>query len=166
MVGYFGPSLIGNGGDQVISDDEWNTIQATCASNVESLSNQEVTIMQCFGVTGSLLLSLCTMLKIVWLGVQRQHQDSKLVQRICKYQPSIGPKFTVAFLVLVPVFAISQIWTILRLRHFQASIAMNTGNQALDYQWSFGQIAAMSVFLPVLVECCFRYAKENEDTEE
>ncbi|KAL8685703.1 MAG: hypothetical protein Q9224_005711, partial [Gallowayella concinna] len=48
MLGYFGPSLIGNGEGQVISDDEWSTIQATCTSNVESISDQELTAMQFF----------------------------------------------------------------------------------------------------------------------
>lgn len=157
MVGYFGPSLIGNGEGQVISDEEWNTVLASCTRDIKHISNQELIAMQFFGVAGSLFLSLCTLLKVVWLGLQRQHEHSKLVQRIGRYQPLIEPKSIILFLVLLPVFAISQIWTILRLRYFQAGISKITGNEYFDYQWSFGQIAAVTVFVPVLVECCFRW---------
>ncbi|KAI4219935.1 MAG: hypothetical protein L6R36_007977 [Xanthoria steineri] len=104
MIGYFGPSLIGDGEGQVISDDEWSIIQAVCTANVEAISDREHVAMQFFGVA---------------------------------------------------VLAISQIWTILRLRQFQEGISRNTGNENLDSQWTFGQIASITVFAPVAVECAF-----------
>ncbi|KAL8849801.1 MAG: hypothetical protein Q9221_005217 [Calogaya cf. arnoldii] len=158
MVGYFGPSLIGNGEGQLISDDEWNIIQTVCTANVENISDRELVAMQLFGVAGSLFVSVCTLMKVIWLGLHRQHEDSRLVQRIQRYRISIGPKLTILFLVLLRIFAVSQIWTILRLRQFQEGIARNTGNGYLDSQWTFGQIASITVFAPVAVACAFRWA--------
>ncbi|KAL8726924.1 MAG: hypothetical protein Q9166_006413 [cf. Caloplaca sp. 2 TL-2023] len=157
MVGYFGPSLIGNGEGQVISDDEWNIIQAACTSSVRDISNRELVAMQFFGVAGSLFLSICALTRVIWLGLQKQHEDSGFVQWVHKHRISIGPRFSILFLVLLPILGISQIWTILRLRQFQAGVSRNTGNENSDGQFTFGQIAAITVFLPVLVECCFRW---------
>ncbi|KAI4255150.1 MAG: hypothetical protein L6R42_006892 [Xanthoria sp. 1 TBL-2021] len=157
MIGYFGPSLIGNGEGQAISNDDWNIIQLVCTANVEDISNRELITMQFFGVTGSLFVSICTLSKFIWLGLHRQHEDSKFVQRIQRYRISIGPKLTTLFLVLLPIFAISQIWTILRLRQYQEGISRNTGNEDIDSQWTFGQIASITVFAPVAVECAFRW---------
>lgn len=155
MVGYFGPSLIGNGPHKVISDDDWNLIEAVCTANVKDISSQELVAMQFFGLAGSLFVCICALLKIIWLGMQRQHDDSRLVHRIRKYRVGVGPKISILFLTLLPIFAISQIWTILRLRRFQADIAKDTENLNSDNEWAFGQIAAVTVFAPVLVECCF-----------
>ncbi|KAL9003557.1 MAG: hypothetical protein Q9188_003578 [Gyalolechia gomerana] len=58
MVGYIEPSLIGNGTQQVILDDEWYVIEATCTANVKNISNQELDAMKIFGVAGSLRLHL------------------------------------------------------------------------------------------------------------
>ncbi|KAL8771717.1 MAG: hypothetical protein Q9209_002908 [Squamulea sp. 1 TL-2023] len=157
MVGYFGPSLIGNGEGQVISDDEWDVIQAACTSNVEDVSKRELIAMHFFGVAGSLFVSICAISKVIWFGLQRQHENSKAVQWIRRHHISIGPKITVLFLMLLPTFAISQIWTIWRLRRFQEGVSRNTGNESLDNLWTFGQIASITVFVPVLVECAFRW---------
>ncbi|KAL8912958.1 MAG: hypothetical protein Q9171_002157 [Xanthocarpia ochracea] len=158
MVGYFGPSLIGNGEGKVILNQDWNIIQASCTSNVENVSSRELIAMQIFGVAGSLFVSIWTLLKVIWLGLQRQHEDSRFVQWIRRRQISIGSKLAIIFLVLLPVLAISQIWTIMRLRRFQEGISRNTGNKNLDSQWTFGQIASIAVFAPVLVECWFWWA--------
>ncbi len=155
MIGYFGPSLIGDGEGQAISDDDWNIIQAVCTANVEAISDRELVAMQFFGVAGSLFVSICTLFKVIWLGLHRQHRDSRFVQKIQKYRVSIGPKLTMIFLMLLPLLAISQIWTILRLRQFQQGISRNTGNENFDSQWTFGQIASITVFAPVAVECAF-----------
>ncbi|KAL8952015.1 MAG: hypothetical protein Q9222_002034 [Ikaeria aurantiellina] len=165
MVGYFGPSLIGNGPDQVISDSDWMTIQALCTGNVRDVSNRELIAMQFFGVAGSLYVCICALLKVMWLGLQRQHEDSKLVKLLHKHRIAVGPKMSILFLVLSPLIAISQIWTILRLRQFQAGISSNTGNMNYDNEWTFGQIAAITVFVPVLVECWFRWTKAEVLTE-
>lgn len=161
MVGYFGPSLIGNGQHQVISDEDWNVIQAMCTANVENISSHELVAMQFFGVAGSLFVCICALLKIVWLALQRQHEDLKLVEWVRTHRVTVGPKISITFLILLPIFAISQIWTIFRLRRFQRDISINTGNTDVDNEWTFGQVAAVTVFAPVLIECWFRWTTRN-----
>lgn len=158
MVGYFGPSLIGDGPHQAITDDDWNTISTMCTADVEGISSQELVAMQFFGVGGSLFVCICALLKVTLLGLHRQHEDSKAVQWIRKRRGSVGPRISVLFLVLLPIFAISQFWTIVRLRRFQYDISYNTGNTNSDSDWTFGQIAAITVFFPVAVECWFRWS--------
>lgn len=160
MIGHFGPSLIGDGAGQAISGNDWSIIQAICTANVENISDQQLVAMRFFGVAGSLFVSICTLLKVIWLGLHRQHGDSGFVRRTQKYQIIIGPKLTILFLVFLPTFAVSQIWTILRLRRFQQGISRNTGNENFDSQWTFGQIASITVFAPVAIGCAFRWADE------
>ncbi|KAL8688388.1 MAG: hypothetical protein Q9218_005688 [Villophora microphyllina] len=165
MVGYFGPSLVGNGSHQAISDSEWNIIEASCTAGVKSISKQELGAQQFFGVAGSLFIFLCSLTKIIWLGMQRQHADSKLVRRIRRYRDLVGADMSLPFLVFLPIFAISQVWTILRLRQFQSGIAQNAGNVDYDSQWTFGQIAAITVFMPVVVECWFSWTNSKDSLE-
>ena len=160
MMCYFGPTLIGNGVAQVISDRDWNVIQASCTANVKSISAREKKAIELFGVLGSLLLSICTLSKIIWLGAQRQHKDSKFVQRLRKCPPIQNAKLLIMLSIVLPIFAVSQIWTILRLRHFQKQISKNTGNVDSDDQWTFGQIIAVTVFIPVVVECWFSWQQD------
>ena len=160
MIGHFGPSLIGDGEDQAISENDWSIIQAICTSSVGNISDQQLVAMRFFGVAGSLFVSVCTLLKVTWLGLHRQHGDSEFVRRIQKYRIIIGPKLTILFLFFLPTFAVTQIWTILTLRRFQQGISRNTGNENLDSQWTFGQIASITVFAPVAIDCAFRWANE------
>jgi len=57
----------------------------------------------------------------------------------------------------IPITATSQLWTILRLRGFQEQVSQASRNQDTDGQWTFGQIAAMTIFVPVLVESWFAW---------
>lgn len=157
MMDYFGPTLIGDGPNKAISDEDWNTIEATCTANIESTSTQEIRAMEFFGVAGSLVLSICTLLKIIWLGAQRQHKDSRFVQMLRKRRPIQNSKLFIIFFTIPPILAISQIWTILRLRQVQAQISKNTGNVDSDSEWTFGQVVGVTLFVPVVIECWFSW---------
>ncbi|KAL8691746.1 MAG: hypothetical protein Q9218_003095 [Villophora microphyllina] len=163
MVDYFGPSLIGNGPHRVISDDNWSIISNMCTSNVTAVSPEEAFAMQILGVSGSLFVCICVLLKIIWLAMQKQHMDSWLVRWIRSYGLTAGPRLCIAIFVLLPAFAVGQIWTIFRLRRFQADIAKNAGNLDIDNEWSFGQVAGVTVFAPVLIECWFYWSTWNQE---
>ncbi|KAL8732563.1 MAG: hypothetical protein Q9181_003905 [Wetmoreana brouardii] len=108
MVGYFGPSLIGNGPGQVISYDDWNIVQESCIGDVKDVSAKELVAQQVFGVAGSLFISICALAKIIWLGLQRQHKGSRLVQWAHVHQTSMEPKLSILLFIVLPGFAISQ----------------------------------------------------------
>ena len=159
MMETFGPSAIG-GKSEVISTNEWNVIEAACTTNVEVLSNNETIAMDFFSVTGSVVVCLLVLSKIIWLAVQRHNQESWLVQRVhrlLRKNSSQQSRLPIVLFIAIPIIAASQLWTVFRLRRFQNQIARNAGNADSDSQWTFGQIVAVTVFVPVIVECCFAW---------
>lgn len=162
MMETFGPSMIG-GNNAVISTSEWNSIQAVCLVDVNSITKMEMTAMDFFALAGSLLVCLPALTKIVWLAIQRRHGDSRLVDYVQKYllrRKGQKSRLLMALFIAIPVIAVSQLWTILRLRGFQQQVSQGSGNQDSDGQWTFGQIAAVTIFVPVLVECWFAWLYE------
>lgn len=63
-------------------------------------------------------------------------------------------------LIVIPIVAISQLWTVFRYRSLQQQVSQATGNQNVDSQWTFGQVAAVTIFAPVVVECWFAWLYE------
>lgn len=158
MMEIFGPSMIGN--EAIISTSEWNSIQAVCLADVNSITEKETIAMDFFAAAGSLLVCLPTVTKIVWLAIQRHHGDSRLVLYVRKHQLKRKDQYDwllMAPFIGIPITATSQLWTILRLRGFQEQVSQASRNQDTDRQWTFGQIAAMTIFVPVLVESWFAW---------
>ncbi len=158
MMETFGPSMIG-GSSKVISISEWDVIQSMCVASVDPITSQEIVAMEVFGVAGSLFVCLLGLTKIIWLAIKRHHGQSQFVQyvhsRNSKWRHTT--QLALVLFVLVPIIAVSQLWTIFRLRRFQEQISANSGNMDSDTQWTFGQIVAVTIFLPVLVECWFTW---------
>ena len=153
----FGPNAIGT---SIISTDEWNMIAATCTAGVDAVSNQETLAMDFFSLAGSIFVCLMALTKIIWLALQRHHPDSFFVQRVRKlrsYDSRQLSRLPMVLFVALLIIAISQLWTIFRLKSFQEQIAHNARNDDTDSQWTFGQIAAVTIFVPVGVECCFAW---------
>ena len=161
MMETFGQSAINN--HQIISANEWNSIEASCTAGVDTVSDQELLAMNIFSVAGSVFVGLMTLTKIIWLALQRHHEDSRLVRRVhgVWFQNRIRlRRLPLALFVAIPIIAASQLWIVFRLRGFQKQVARNAGNYDSDGQWTFGQIAAVTIFVPVAVECCFAWLYE------
>ena len=160
MMETFGPSAINN--SQIISANEWNSIEASCTAGVDPVSNQELLAMNIFSVAGSIFVCLVTVTKIAWLASQRHHGDSRLVRRVRGFwsrnrSTRLRRLPIVLLFVAIPIIAVSQLWIVFRLRNFQRRVARKAGNEDDDGQWTFGQIAAVTIFVPVAVECCFAW---------
>ncbi|MCJ1270355.1 hypothetical protein MMC22_010251 [Lobaria immixta] len=138
----------------------WDIVQTMCIGDVRQPTNGETLATDIFGVMGSSFVSLCVVIKLIFHALQRQHPGSTLLkfirQRCLKVGTQDFPLSSTLFLIL-PVIGITQIWTILRLRQFQQQISNASENLDLDCQWTFGQVAATTIFVPVLVECCFTW---------
>ncbi len=138
----------------------WKLIETACNASVDAVSDREILAMDIFSVLGSVFVCLVALTKIIWLALQRQHKDSRLVRGVRglwskrRSQVSLLP---IVLFVAIPIIAISQLWTVFRLRSFQQQMAQNAGNDDPDGQWTFGQIAAVTIFVPVAVECCFAW---------
>ena len=159
MIETFGPSMIG-GNDKVISTNDWDTIAEVCIAGVDQITSQETTAMNIFSVVGSLFICLLTVVKIIWLAIRRQHGKSRVVRYVQDRWlriASVNQYLSIALFLAVPTLAISQLWTAFRLRSYQKEISQVSGNQDSDGQWTFGQIAAVTIFVPVMVECWFSW---------
>ena len=158
MMETFGPSIIG-GNSNIISTSEWDIIQSMCLANVVPITSKEVVAIDVFSVAGSLFVCSLGLTKVIWLALKKHHGRSHFVQyfhnQCSKWRDSI--QLALALFVSVPIIAVSQLWTIFRLRRFQEQVSANSGNLDLDTQWTFGQIVAVTIFLPVLVECWFTW---------
>ena len=159
MMETFGPNMIG-GSNPIISTAEWDVIQAVCVANIPPVTSKEIIAMDVFGVVGSLFVCLLGLAKVVWLAIQRQHMDSRLFgyirERWLKGR-SLESLSSVTLLIAIPIIAVSQLWTVFRLRTFQEQVSQASGNQDIDGQWTFGQIVAVTIFVPVLVEFWFTW---------
>ena len=159
MIETFGASMIG-GNNKVISTNDWNTISEVCIGNVNQITSQEILAMNFFSVVGSLFICLLAAAKIIWPAITRQHGKSRIVRyfqdRWLKI-PSVQHWALIALFMAVPTLAISQLWTASRLRSYQKQISQVSGNQDSDGQWTFGQVAAVTIFVPVVVECWFAW---------
>ncbi|KAL2039666.1 hypothetical protein N7G274_007525 [Stereocaulon virgatum] len=159
MMETFGPNMIG-GSNAIISTAEWDVIQAVCIANVPPVTGKEIIVMDVFSVVGSLFVCLLGLAKVVWLAIQRQHVDSRLFRYIRERRlngRSFESRSSITLFIAIPIIAVSQLWTVFRLRTFQEQVSQTSGNQDTDGQWTFGQIVAVTIFVPVLVECWFTW---------
>ena len=162
MMETLGPSMIG-GDNSTISNSDWDSVAAVCISNIHSISDSEILAMKVFSVAGSLFVCIPALLKIIWLAINRQHEQSRMVQYIRKEAAalsSLRSNFLIVLFIMIPAIAISQLWTIFRLRNFQKQISQASHNTDIDGEWTFGQIAAVTIYVPVLVECFFAWLYE------
>ena len=163
MIETFGPSKIG-GNESVISNDDWAIISETCLAGVKAIGGGESTAMDGFSIAGSLFVFVLAVTKIIWLALERQHPKSVIVGNIrARYSQSakVENHMLAGLLVIIPILTISQLWTAFRWRSFQAQVSSASGNQDTDNLWTFGQIAAMTIFLPVLIEIWLAWSQKT-----
>ena len=162
MLETLEPSMIG-GYHSVISTQDWETIVTICTGSVDQVTQRETTAMQIFGTAGSVFVCIMTIVKISWLALNRQCQGSRLLRSFKKFwmtRTILRPKFPMVLFIVIPLLAITQMWTIFRLRDFQTQVSQASGNNDLDSEWTFGQVAAVTIFVPVVVECWFSWLYE------
>ncbi|KAH0238328.1 hypothetical protein KCV06_g275, partial [Aureobasidium melanogenum] len=102
--------------------------------------------------------------KIVMAGLRR-HYDHRLQQHH-KLASKVQKRLRVVkqiLIVCVPFLSIGLIWSYFRLQSFQTHITSALGMENLDSEWGFGQVVAVIVFLPALVEALFSLPNPAED---
>ncbi len=65
--------------------------------------------------------------------------------------------------IAVPLLTIPQLWGVLRLRGIQKGLADATSNVYVDNQWTFGQVVAVMIFVPVFTEVGYLWMKERRE---
>ncbi|OCL10665.1 hypothetical protein AOQ84DRAFT_387352 [Glonium stellatum] len=161
MVGAFGKSEIGNGSGQVISTVDWGTIEDVCYARTAPLLPSQETAMTVFGIGSWLFMSVIVIYKIFVLAILKQHSKSRLSHRLrnkhvlVDSSSKLAGRLWMALCIVAPLLSVSQMWTFFRLQKLQTQMTDATGGVYLDKQWTFGQIVAVIVFMPVLTEALF-----------
>jgi len=155
MLVMFGPSQIGSGTGAVISDSDFSIIENICWAGISRHSTTEEKAMSFFRVGTFLLLAVITMGKIIILAIEKHFSDSyptlqESFQRIAEVS-----RIRETLLFLLPLLFVAQFWTYLRLQTEQLEMSRATGNLDGDLDWSFGQVVAVIVFMPVAVDMLF-----------
>jgi hypothetical protein len=172
MISYFGPSQVGvSKPGAVISPTEAANIQQLCWTDGSNLSRQETVAFDVFAIGGSLFLSIVVVGTLVWMLLIRRRPD--MVERwrhsgifTVDILNTMSAKAARLFMVFnIVLWAVPQLWAILRFREMQQALAASIRSSDQDNSWSFGQIVAVVIFLPVLVELVYVYMNGSPDME-
>jgi hypothetical protein len=165
MNSVFGPSKIG----PVISHEQFAAIEKICYQGVRVVSDAEDRFMTAVAIIAFIPLSLLACGRVVVLGVRKHHAQSRIYLRVAMALQSerVARRFRQALVLslgLIPLLACGLLWTVVRDQNFQKEMTAAAGNDFADGQWTFGQVVAVTVFVPVLVEawCLFGEQREQE----
>lgn len=167
MIESFGPSVVGDKPTDALTTEEWNILQNICLSGTSPPSDAEYRLMNAIGVLSSLLTFLFAITKIAMAGLRR-HYDNRLRQHH-KLIDKVQQRFRIVkqiLIVCVLLLSIGLTWSYFRLQDFQTHITSALGTENSDSEWGFGQVVAVIVFLPVIVEALFSWHDQQEESDE
>jgi hypothetical protein len=167
MIGDFAPSQVGQGagpgGSTIITTKDWATLDVLCFTGVQQLTENETMVMEAFGTAGSIILSLFILCPFLWTILQSLDLSFvKLVERkfsVLRKNWSIQSLGSRVILVLIPLLTVPEIWGVFRIRSLQEALTDTMGVEYTDNQWTFGQVVAVVIFAPVIVEVAYLSAR-------
>jgi hypothetical protein len=161
LVSIFGPSQIANTPNAAINVTNWSIIEGICLQGVHTLTKLEENARQGFLVFSWLFLYAVSIGKIVYLSYEQafDHLWASILQFYHRPGMKISPRVAWSVILVTILFflSVSQLWSYLRLQEAQKQMSAATSNADSDNQWTFGQIVAVSVFTPTLVETITAY---------
>jgi hypothetical protein len=169
MIASYGPSQIGvshPGKPQPeITAHDVRNIEILCLKGQKGLSSGEEVAFQVFALGGSLFLSLAIVGALGWAVVERSESSwltAVTEAVVAKWLPETVSKYLL--ILSVPLWGIPQLWAVLRFRSMQQALAASIRSSDYDNSWGFGQIVAVTIFLPVIVEWVFVYVRVGSDS--
>jgi hypothetical protein len=156
-----GTSEIGESSGSVISDANWAQIQDACYDGVTALSSAEGLAMSVFGIGGWLFLSILVLSNIISSivddGISELGSTRFLSYKHWTRKWTWKQRLIPAWILFVVVTALeaSQVWAYFRMQRQQIEMTQAEGISYLDEEWAFGQVVAVVVFAPVLVEAWY-----------
>ena len=154
MTQHYAAGQVGEGPGAVISDDEAANIFELCFAGVNTSGLLSGTTGEAFEIGGSLYASLLGvgLLWDAWVGIKHR------AWRVEFWQAAGRRRLAGILAVAATLFwGIPLIIAILQHRQVQASLARSLAVGTDDDRWSFGQIVAVVVFLPVLFEVLYQW---------
>lgn len=172
MNAAFGPSRIGNthhsSGQTVLTAEQFEVIEQVCFGESRPITTLEDNFMTAFVILTYVPLSLFVLGRVLWLGVEEKHPGSRLHRFLQGCRRSISERCMNWILWgcygAVPLLASGLLWSIIYTQRSQEQLTASFGGTDSDSDWTFGQIVALTVFAPVVIEG-YRTYKVSEDGE-
>ncbi|KAK5122439.1 hypothetical protein LTR85_004023 [Meristemomyces frigidus] len=171
MNAQFGPSRICH--TCAITPPEFAIVEEMCTERISTITAAEDALMTALEMLAYIPLSLLIVGRVMWLGLEKHHHDSKLYARLLAWGRNyvtrkLRFRLRIGCLMSIPLLACGLLWTILRTRRFQQQMSKMTSSGDSDAQWTFGQVVSVTVFAPVIVECwsAFQDAREQGEGSE
>lgn len=137
----------------ILTTSEWAFLDETCHKPGTKLSDQERNVSAIIFFVGSPIMLLLALYKLVSTTIKRNTKSKHFpFSMSCRKWIRI-----LLYFAVLPVIAVTQVWSILRLQKEQKAMADFIGSEYSDNTWSFGQIIAVLIWAPVIVEYLYLY---------
>ena len=158
-----GESRIGSSPNTAITFEEWSVIAGVCFEGVSTISSDERNLTTAFGILSYLLLSIVVISKILSSALEdKDHKQNWLTKCYSAFGGGIIGWYTrLGIDVVVVIALVVQFWAFFRLRQLQSVMIRAAGGSFPDGQWTFGQIVAIVVFVPVAAEVMFVWKRRS-----
>ena len=160
----------GNGPDgaTIVNSEEWAALTATCFEEIDSITAFETLIISAFELVGSLLSILSALWSVFIFFLRKssteEYRHTAMNHILVSTRGTlkrigipfiIRPIFQIALLLCPILLSVPLLWGIFRMRGVQKSLARATANLYLDNDWTFGQVVAIVLFIPVLFDMAY-----------
>ncbi|KAK5093433.1 hypothetical protein LTR70_004794 [Exophiala xenobiotica] len=158
MISTYSEGQIGSGPGKVITRSEMGQIRLLCYQGKHDLSPAGSSVVEIFSIGGSLWVACSIVLALLDQCVTTSGRSpagrrwQSLTGRLKKERS--GAAIPV---IALAVWSIPLFWALVTLRSWQKEFAASLNQQSGSDVWSFGQIIAVVVFLPVLNELLYQY---------
>ena len=150
----FSPSKIRKGAP--IDRHRLAIIEGICFENVHVPTAAEYNLTTAFVMLAYLPLSVGVVGCVLCIGIERNHPGSAAQRRLKSFRKRfhnrVPPRMILAVLAMLSSLASGLLWSVFRIRQFQQQLVFAIGGSDADGNWTFGQVVAVTVFVPVLVE--------------
>jgi hypothetical protein len=167
-VRTWAPTQIGDGGGDggvtYVDTHDWDVVGKVCFGTVEYLTERENTVIGAFQMVASLFIiffSICILVPPALRRLNYRYGDDHPVRKsmtaFCSTVSRICQQSRLRYVLLVaPVcLAAPLLWGFWRIRTLQTQLATATGRVYEGNDWGFGQVMAITIFVPVAAEMIF-----------
>jgi hypothetical protein len=154
----------GDGGVTYVDTHDWDIVGKVCFGTLEYLTERENTTIGAFQMVASLFIFLFSISILVPPALRRlsyrygeDHPVRKPMTAFCNNVSRTFRQSPLNYVLLaVPVcLGAPLLWGFWRIRTLQTHLAMATGRQYEGNDWGFGQVMAITLFVPVAADIIF-----------
>ena len=158
-----GQSQIGDTDGSTISTADWKQIEGACFLGVETINARLRDFVTPSGVASYLLVSI-VVVGIILRSLTKGH-ETRWTTWLRWIEMGSGSVWVVHLYRMLSALVFTllavQFWAFFRLRRLQKDVIRAAGGEFSDERWTFGQIVAVIVYVPVFVEVTFSWSKRS-----